>query len=173
MSTQIADTYELVRAILGDFDSTYKRYTDAAIASVVRTVVKLGELPGYTVGNDTVSIEPTLATAKDLAILIYKTSLKLLMPNAASYLYETRAIKEKFGEQRHFVMELQEAIYNQENGDIFSSVQNLYSWLNGMTGLNLGGQLIDLKVNAPITTATVTSVGILIPTVPPLANPSS
>lgn len=146
MSTPLSENYELVRALLGDFHATHKRYSDTAIASVLRTVVRIGELPGYTLGNDNVSITPTIATPRDLAILGYKAALKLLLPNAASYAYETRALKERFGEQALFVTALQEAIYDTENGAVFGSFQSFYAWVNGMTGLNLYGQLTEVKV---------------------------
>lgn len=159
MSTPLTDTYEMIRAILGDFHPTYQRYTDSAIASVARTVVKLGEVPGYTLAPDNISIMPTLATARDLAILVYKAAYRLLLPNAAAYAYDTRALKERFGEQRLFVLALQEAIYataeSGEDGVVFGSFQSLYAWVNGMTGLSLAGQLIEARVSQPLAVATI------------------
>ncbi len=70
----------------------------------------------------------------------HKSSLRLLLPNAASYAYETRALKERFGEQKQFVTELQEAIYQTEHGAMFDSWQTFYAWVNGLTGRHLAGQ---------------------------------
>ena len=136
MSTPISDTYELVRATMGDFHSVHKRYTDDAIKSVVRTVLRLGEVPGYYLAGDNVSITPTLTEPKALGLLTYKVAKKLLLPAAASNAYDTRAIRERFGEQRLFLAALEGALYELESGEMFSTFNSFYAWINGLTGLS-------------------------------------
>ncbi len=157
MSTPIADTYELIRATLGDFHSVHKRYADAAIASVVRTVVRTGGVPGYAVDATNLAITPTISEPKDLALLMYKAALKFLLPNAASYAYDTRAIRERFGEQKLFLAALEQEIYDLENSEIFGSWNSLYAWINGMTGLNYCAQILPAPGQPAATTAVTTA----------------
>jgi hypothetical protein len=160
MSTAITELYPYIRATLGDFHTTIKRYDDSAILSVVRREVRMGKLPGYELTPDVLSITPALATVRDWALIILRSSLTLLLPNVASYAYDTRELKERFGEQLPFLVSLQEALFDEENTEGFGVQQSLVDWINGMTGLNVYGQLSALLVNAPIATVSVGPNGI-------------
>lgn len=164
-TTLISDLYELVRAILGDFDPDFRRYEDDAIASVVRCLVRTGRLKSnipYAVTNDRRGISPALAGATDLALLVYHSARMFLMPESASYAFRTRALAEKFGEQRMFVQDLQNIIYDMENAQAVWSFQSFYGWVNGITGLNIWCVMTDMNVNAPVATVTVSRSGIMV-----------
>jgi hypothetical protein len=161
--TLIASTYELIRAILGDFNTTFRRYEDAAIQSVVRTVILSGRsdrLSGYLLTPDRLGVTPVIADPRTLGTLIYYSALMFLMPNAASYSYQTRALSERFGDQARFVMALENALYDLESGEMFSTYQSFYAWVSSLTGCDIWALMTDMKVNAPVAQVTVGRDGV-------------
>lgn len=156
----LSDFYEPVRAMLGDFKRV--RYTDGAIASTLRTMLRMGKVPGYTLTADTRGVMPAIGNndVRAFALLVYHAVKAILLPNVAGYAYRTRAMSERFDEQKHFLFELQTALYELEFGEMFASYQSFYSWVNGVAGVDVWAMLTEMKVNAPVATVTLNSSGL-------------
>ena len=72
------DFCEPVRAIMGDFRKPF-RFEDAALESVVRSMVRMGKLGSrYGVTADGRSVSPAVTRAQDLALLVYWSARTLL-----------------------------------------------------------------------------------------------
>lgn len=162
MSTAISELYTPVRAFLGDFNTTVRKYSDSAIADVIRAVVRCGHIPGITVSQSNDALEPGLSTTDLYARVIYHTCLKFVGPNIAAYSYRTRAMGESFGNQTHFVLELQSALYAIENGEGIGGWNDFYTWALSVTGVPIYEAMSDLKVNAPMATVTVGRDGLTV-----------
>lgn len=164
MSTAITELYTPVRAFLGDFNSTVRKYQDTAIADVVRAIVRCGRVPGIMVSQDNLNLEPGLSTPALYAQTVYHACLAFVGPNAGAYSYRTRAMSESFGEQKDFIHELKMALYDVENGgaSAFSGWVDFHSWAMSITGVNLWDVMSELKTNAPVATVTVGRDGITV-----------
>lgn len=166
--TLIADVYETVRAVLGDFGDGAGnfRFSDLAIDGVVRTVVNLGGLASasvsYGVTGDRKGITPAITAALDLAVLVYKSAKTFLMPESAEYRFRTRALSESFGSQKHFVFDLENRIAEAEFGDGLLTFQNFYGWVNATTGLNIWTVMTDMEVKAPVATVMISRAGVTV-----------
>ncbi len=154
----IPQMYELVRSVLG---SGIKR-SDEAIASVCRTCLRLGKVPGQALQVDYMGITPGLTTPKDIGLLTYHAAKMFVMPEAADYRYETRAMSERFGRQDHFVRDLENAIYELEDGAMFYSMQNFYGWVNSLTGVDVWSIMSDMTVTAPVATVNIGRAGVTV-----------
>jgi hypothetical protein len=164
MSTAINTLYDPIRAFLGDFNTTVRKYSDAALGDVVRAVVRCGQVPGVVVAPDNLSLTPDLSTPKLYAQTVYQACLALLGPSIDSYSYRTRAMAESFGGSREAVFELKAKLYEMENGgaDGFTGWTDFHSWAMSITGVNLWEILSELKTNAPVATVTVGRDGITV-----------
>jgi hypothetical protein len=159
----VTDLTEPVRAIMGDFKTPYQ-YEDSAIASVVRSMVRMGMLPGFGVAPDGLTLAPALVKAADLALLTYHSAKTLLRPNVRAFGWRTRAMSVRKGDQRDFLWELQLAIYNLEFGEQFASFQTYYAWVNSLAGINVWGLMSEMKVSSPVATVMIGTGGIQINT---------
>jgi hypothetical protein len=163
--TPISDTYEVIRAIMGDFDVQFRKHEDTAIASVVRSVVSIGKLPGYAITPDRRSIAPALAMPRDLGLLTLHSAKMFLLPNVADYSYRRRAMGERFGRQEHFLFDLQAQIDEYETGGgVFTTFQSFYGWVNALTGLNIWSVMSDMKTRAPVASVIIGRAGITVNT---------
>lgn len=161
--TPVRMTIEPVRALLGDFPRHgIYRYEDSAVAKIVRALVQMGELDGYGLTPDLSGITPVILNPKIFGVLIYKAAKRLLLPHAAAYGYRMRAMSESFGEQKGFVADLENALYDLQNPTMFGSYQSFYSWLGGVTGLDVWTMMTQMKVDAPIATAELNISGLYI-----------
>ena len=68
-----------------------------------------------------------------------------VLPNAADYSYKTRAVAERFGEQRHFVFELENQLNHFEGNDTMHTFQSFYGWVNALAGLNIFSVMSDME----------------------------
>jgi hypothetical protein len=162
LMTPITDLYDAVRAILGDFNANFRKFEDAAILSVVRTVVITGKLPGYKLNADKTQIDPAIATPRDYALVLYGSALMFTAPREASYSYSTRALKERFGEQKAFLLELHHALYEAQFPSMMSTWSNMSTWLTGITGLNVWTHLTQLDTHAPVAQASIGVSGLVV-----------
>lgn len=151
--TRISDTFEVVRAILGDFKR--RRYEDTAIASVIRSCVRMGKVPGYTITADNRFISPAIATPRELALLVLNAAKMFVMPNAASYSYRLRSMSESFGNQRDFIFDLENQLADAEGGRVFHTFQSLYDWVGATAGVNIWSVMMDMRINAPVGNVTL------------------
>jgi hypothetical protein len=95
---------------------------------------------------------------------MYKAALTFKAPETAQYSYRTRAIEEKFGREDFFIRELQNAIYELDNGRMFDSFQSFYGWVNALRGLDIWGLMTDMNVNAPVMAVSIGPAGITVQT---------
>ncbi|OHD25565.1 MAG: hypothetical protein A2Y38_07980 [Spirochaetes bacterium GWB1_59_5] len=153
--TLISETYPLVRAILGDFNSTARKYEDTAIAGVVRAVVRLGHAPGIGLTNDLQGFNPAITAAATLANITYQACLKFALPHSASGSWATRGLRKSWGENRLFIFELQNLVHDLENGPGFYTFQDLYGWVLSLPGLNVAAVLTEMRIHAPIASVTL------------------
>ena len=163
--TPVWMTIEPVRAVLGDFPKLGKhRYEESTVTRMVRALVQMGELDGYVLTPDLNGIAPVITNPKIFGALIYKAAKRLLLPNAAMYSYRTRAMSESFGEQKAFVADLENALYDLENPTMFRSYQTFYAWLGGVVGLDIWTMMTKMKVDAPIAEAEINISGLYLNT---------
>ena len=137
--TKLSDLFDDVRAVTGDFKK--QLYEDSAIASVMRTVLRQGKVKTecyrWTLAPDGMSISPAILNTdiQPYALLVYHTALTLVTPNIAAYSYRTRALSERFGEQRDFLAELKNTIYDLEDEGAYATVTGLRSTLFAVNGV--------------------------------------
>jgi len=163
--TPVWMTVEPVRAVLGDFPKLGKhRYEESTVTRMVRALVQMGELDGYSLTPDLTGIAPVITNPKIFGVLIYKAAKRLLLPNAAAYSYRMRAMSESFGEQKAFVADLENALYDLQNPAMFRSYQTFYSWLGGVVGLDIWTMMTKMKVDAPIAEAQINISGLYLNT---------
>lgn len=140
----LSDLFDDIRALTGDFKK--RLYQDSAIASVMRTQLRLGRVKtdcghqgrkSWTVGADGQSISPPIQNTdvQAYSLLVYNTALALITPNIAAYSYRTRALSERFGEARDFLAELKNTLYELENDEAWANITGLRSWLFAVNGV--------------------------------------
>lgn len=155
-TTNLTEFHECLRAVLDDNDPDAPQYEVATLSKTLRSVVRMGQLPGYTLTADRLEITPAIATARDFALLVYKSARMLVAPRPALYQFKTRALTETFGNYRQFLDHLEETIYALENGEaMFSSWQNFAGWFQGLYGISLPALLTNVNITAPINTVQV------------------
>lgn len=141
--SRLSDLFPDVRAVCGDHRA--RRYQDSAIETVMRVNLRAGRVPGYALGPDNRSIAPALPNTDVTAyvLLVYHTAKILLTPNVKSSSYRTRALSERFGDQRDFLVELENVLYEVENGSqTYSNVHGMRSWLWALLGLTDNSALL-------------------------------
>jgi hypothetical protein len=160
----LSDMCEPVRAIMGDFRTPYK-FEDAAIAGVVRTVIRCGHLGSlYGISADAMNITPPLTRASDFALAVYWSARTLLRPQMRGEMWASRGLKVRRENQRDFLMELEHLIYYGENPAQLASFQSYYSWVNSLAGINVWGLMTQMKVQGPVAEAIIGTGGIQINT---------
>ena len=148
-TTAISDFYEPIRFLLEDRDPTIQLYSDDQLLIAVRTCIRLQRVPGYSLAVDLTQITPEVADPNKWALVVYHTVKHYVDNQPDRYSYRTRAVSESFGGWRGFLDELKTNIYKLENGAMFSSWNNLYTWFAGMAGLPLNTVMTELFVHAP------------------------
>ena len=160
----LVDFYEPVRAIMGDFRRPFK-FEDAALASVLRTMVRTGKIgPTYVISPDALSVQPAVTRVKDFAGLTYWSARSLLGPQLRGESWATRGLKVRRNDQRDFLFELEHILYDIENPCQLVSFQSYYSWVNSLAGINVWGLMTEMKVEGPVATAILGTGGIQINT---------
>jgi len=161
---ELEDTYEGIRAMLGDHNPQFRKYEDGVLASVVRTCLRSGKLPGYCLSPNRMGIVPPITVPRDFGLLIHHAAKMILLPDAGDYSYKTRALSERFGEQRLFVQNLENALYDLQNGEVFSTFQSFYGWVNALTGMNIWSLMTDMTTRAPVANVIIGRAGIQVNT---------
>jgi len=158
------DFCEPVRAIMGDFRKPF-RFEDAALESVVRSMVRMGKLGSrYGVTADGRSVSPAVTTPRDLALLVYWSARTLLDPQIRGESWATRGFKRRTNDQRDFFRDLENLCYYTENPTQLESFQSYYSWVNSLAGINVWGLMTSMNVQAPVAEAIIGTGGIQINT---------
>jgi hypothetical protein len=124
----------------------------------------VGKVPGQTVGADRQSVTPGITMPCDMARLMYHGAMMFLAPDVAKSSYRTRALSESFGEQTLFYRNLENAIYDLQNGAMMSSFQSFYSWVNSLTGLDIWSVMSDMNTQAPVATVSIGRAGVTVTT---------
>ena len=163
--TPVCNLFEPIRALAGDLHPTEHLYEDATLASVVRSVVALGKLNVmgtlYTLTPDRRAITPALPDARTLALGVLHSVKYLLRPNMAGSSYRTRAISESFGNQRDFLWDLNNEIWDMENPNgACATFQNFYGWVNATTGLNIYALMTDMNTTGSVATVSIGRAGL-------------
>jgi hypothetical protein len=160
----LVDFYEPVRAVMGDFRRPFK-FEDASLASVVRSMVRTGKIgPRYTISPDALSVQPAVIRVQDLAALTYWSARTLLGPQLRGESWATRGLKARRNDQRDFLFEMENILYDIENPTQMASFQSYYSWVNSLAGINVWGLMTEMKVEGPVATAIIGTGGIQINT---------
>ena len=146
--TLLSDFFDDIRAITGDFNR--RLFQDSAISSVMRTQLRLGRVrvdnhPRHRGGTVVWQLTPDLRgitpaiTQEDVlayALLIYHSAHTLILPNMEAYAYRTRALSERFGERKEFLFNLQNVLYELEDGQgTWVNVNALQNWLFAINGI--------------------------------------
>lgn len=167
MSTSISEFRDPVRAVLGDFNTTVRRYQDSAIDAVVKTLVRCGKFTGLAIDATGLAITPNVQDGAQYGRIVYEAALAFVAPNAGAYSYRTRALAETFGEQKLFLQQLQNALYDLETGGgaaMFGTVQTFRGWVLSLTGLNAWEEMSEVKLQTPVSTITVGADGVQVST---------
>ena len=159
----LADFCEPVRAIMGDFRKPFK-FEDASIASIVRTVVRVGHLPNHSITADAMKVSPAITRPSDFALLVYWSARTLLRPAVRGESWATRGLKVRRADQRDFLFELENLVYYTENPAQLASFQSYYAWVNSLAGINVWGLMTEMKVQGPVAEAIIGTGGIQINT---------
>lgn len=134
--TPVADFCELVRPILGDHDDNFRLYEDAAIARVIRGLVKMGQVDGLAIAADTAYLTPALATPAQWALLTWKACRTFVLPEATGGSWGMRAMRESVGNNFPLLMQLETSIYDAENPGMSSVLGGDWpawcGWLGGL-----------------------------------------
>ena len=152
MSTNLTEFHEPLRAVLDDnpLDSTSQQYEASTLTKALRSVIRMGQLPGYSLTTDQLEVTPTVSTPTAFALLVYKTARMLVAPRPASYAFRTRALSEVFGDYRSFLAHIEEMIYLLENGEaMFDSWQTFAGWWQGIFGVPFAHLLTHVNVTGP------------------------
>lgn len=144
--TRLSDLYGDIRAATGDFSKTL--YEDSALASVMKLVLRSGLVKTdghdcrrqpmcWKVAPDGISLLPAIqdSDVQAYSLLVYNSALKLVTPNMAAYAYRTRAMSERFGEQKDFLFELKNLLYELENEQAYATITGLRSTLFAINGI--------------------------------------
>lgn len=158
--TAISDFYDTLRWLLGDYDSTYQRYSDALLARAIQSTVRLNKLPDFALDTNPAYINPEITDPNDWALLAYHCVKGFVDSRPSLRTLRTRAQSMAVGHYERFLDELKTNIYRLENGDMFSGWQNYYTWLAGMSGLPLGVVMAQLNVSAPWYSVGISTDGI-------------
>ena len=159
----LTDFCEPVRAIMGDFRQPYM-FEDGALTSVVRTVVRCGHVPGYTISADGLKLLPAVASPQDMALIVYHSALALLRPKVRGESFKQRAIVIRKENQRDFLQQLEVTIYYTDNPTQLATFQSYYAWVNSLAGINVWGLMTSMKVTAPVASVTIGTAGITVNT---------
>lgn len=141
--SRFSDFYDDIRAVAGDHNR--RRYQDRAIEGVMRVVVRGNRVPGYALGQDRMSIAPGIPDSDPDAYLrlVYHCAKMLLLPNVKASGYRTRALSERFGEQRDFLVDLENTLHELENGGAtWSNVHGLRAWLFNLQSMTYNSSLL-------------------------------
>ena len=150
--------YEPVRLLLGDLDSSVRRYPDATVAAGVRTACRV-RLPGrYTVAPDGTAIVPE-PDANGFALLSLHTALLFLVAQPEAESLKTRAVTLARRQGSAALLELKAQAWKLESGTCFKGWRDLHSWMIGMGGLPFAASLSQVEVETPFTTLYVTRGG--------------
>lgn len=120
VATPVSDFYEAIRFVLQDPDPDVPIYSDYQLEQAIRGVVKLGKLPGYSVGA--AGISPSLSAESDVtsyARLIWNVAKRFAVGITSSR-FTTRAFSEAIGEPRELVDDILDEIYKLEEPDMAS-----------------------------------------------------
>lgn len=161
--SNLVDFYEPVRAIVGDFRRPW-RFEDLALAGTVRSVIRMGLVPPYQMAPTGLQVLPAVTRPLDLARIVYHTAKILVGPQVLERRWGSRAMQVRSGEQRHFWLELQSLCYYADNPEQVCSFQSYYAWVNSLAGINVWGLMTQMRVEAPVATATISTAGITINT---------
>jgi hypothetical protein len=159
----LTDFCDPVRAIMGDFQPPYK-FADDAVASVVRTLVRMNTVPGYGITSDGLSVTPAVIVPCDLAKLVYNSARTLLRPNLGAFQWRTRAMSIRREGQKEFLRELENLIYYMDNPTQLASFQSYYAWVNSIAGINVWSMMTEMKVQSPVATVTIGTGGLQVNT---------
>ena len=144
--SRLSEFYGDVRALTGDHKA--RRYEDSALEKLLQVTLRGGRVPGYALGTDRRSITPAIPDSDPTAylLLVYHVAKLLLMPNVKASGYRTRAVSERFGDQKDFLVELENVLFELENGN------QTYSTITGVRSyLEVPGILIPLNQLYPET----------------------
>ena len=160
----ISQMYEPVRVCLGDFNPAFRKYSDDAVASVLRTCLQIGKVPGQSLGSDRWSIAPGITLPSQMALLMYHGAKMFMGPQAIETRIGSRALDQRKGRPELFWFELNNAIYDLENGEMFSCFQSFYAWVNSLTGIDIWSVMSDMKTDAPVATVNIGRAGVTVST---------
>ncbi len=141
--SRLSDFYDDIRAVTGDHKS--RRYEDSALARVMTVNLRGGRVPGYALGSDGRSLTPVMPDTDVSAylLLVYHTAKMLLLPNVKASSYRTRAVSERFGDQRDFLVDIEQVLFQVENGgQTYTNVRGVRSWVYSLCGLTDESRLL-------------------------------
>lgn len=160
--TNLTDFHDIVRSIMGDLHPVHQRYKAEALNITLQSVLRLGQVPGYGLTPNRLGVTPVLTEPRALGLLCYHTAKILLRPDVAAKSFRTRPVSESRGEQKHFLFDLENILFDLTNGSggVFVTFQSFYGWVNATIGLPLWDTMVELKTHAPVGTATIGSDGL-------------
>lgn len=133
MSDQVDEFIEPVRWLLGDHNDAIRMYPDAVYERGIKTIVKGGQVDGYTLAGDQVTIVPDVPDGPTFLLLAAKVALGFAQSFPARQGTRTRAWSETIGDYDTLVDRLRELVYDCENGNMGVGFQGYLAFISGYT----------------------------------------
>ncbi len=164
--TAITEFYDTLRLLLGDRSSTVIQYPDSTLATAVRSAIRMGKAPGYTLSADLSYVLPQVTDPNVFALIVYHCC-KLFVGNTPDrYSYRTRAISESFGSASGFLLTIDMELWKLENNCLFAGWTSYCSWFCGLTGTDAlnywpcGYRSLPLDCDCVTVTSTASASGV-------------
>lgn len=116
-----------LRTLLGDFDNgtTPLTWTDSVLSDALRTVLLMGRVSGYAVGEDQAAITPGIlppdGDPNDFALLLLVAAKMLMFPQSPAVSLRTRAMTFRRGSLKDLLIAWDTQIEDLQSGDLFQS----------------------------------------------------
>lgn len=124
-----------VRFYLGDHHDTVRVYEDAVIDRGVRTIIKSGLVPGYSLMSGNLEITPDVPDGSDYLLVSARVALGFAQSVPSRNSVRTRAFSESQGDLKQLIDALERLIYDVEGGGGFLAWQSYLGFVEGYSGM--------------------------------------
>jgi hypothetical protein len=120
LPTSVSDFVQPIRSILSDTDPDVPAFDTEQIEDAVRTVLKMGRIPGFTLGNDLDTVSPRLDWRTDPLSYsrVVMHAVRLFVVGITRTSFNTRAFSESIGEPKELVDSVINDVYKLDNGEM-------------------------------------------------------
>lgn len=131
--SNINDFIEPVRWLLGDHNDADRMFDDAAYLRGLRLVVKGGQVNGYGLDSDNLTIVPDVPDGPVYLLVAAKVARGFAASVPSRQGVKTRAWSETMGDYEQLLAKLEELIHDCESGTEGIGFQSYLGFINGYT----------------------------------------